>query len=142
VGVHECSDADYTDFYARVEKAARRFDTLRQKKAWMCIDKKDSEGNEVNQKLFGSDENTPNRRLEIIYKPCVPRVMEWHQNQTDYENKCLVERNDPTAYDKKLKEIKKWIGNPDLLLAYNLEELNLKAYGPESIHRETKVMNY
>ena len=142
MGVHPCSEEDYGKFYPRAEKAKEKFEDLRKKKAWMCIDERDEEGVLVNQNLFGSDENGPNRRLEIIYKPCVPTVMEWHQNDTDYATKCLVERNDPVAYEKKLEEIKKWIGTPDLLLAYNLEELDLKYHGLDSINRETTVLNY
>ena len=68
--------------------------------------------------------------------------MEWFNNNTDYKTNCLVERSDKTSYDKKLNEIKTWIGTPDLIFAYNLEEIDFKFHGWESIHRETHIINY
>lgn len=92
--------------------------------------------------MFGTDEEVPNRRIEIIYKPCIPDVMEWFHNKTDYDTKCLVERSDVGSYKRKLEEIKEWIGMPDLIFAVNREGSDLSNYGRKSISMETHIFNY
>jgi hypothetical protein len=37
-----------------------------------CLNDTDTEGRKINKKLFGPDDGKPHRRIDLIYKPCMP----------------------------------------------------------------------
>jgi len=75
VGVHTCNESDYAEFYSPSQKSRPRFEMMKNDGAFVCMNDYDHDGKLVNKKLFGPDENLPHRRIELIFKPCVPEIM-------------------------------------------------------------------
>ena len=139
VGVHVCNETDYANFYGPFKP---RFEMMRSQDAWMCMDQYDKAGKKVNTTLFGQDENTEHRRYEVIYKPCTPRPMNPYDLDYEYFTNCFTRNDTAEGYQQKLNEIKEWIGQPELILAYNEEQVDFYYYGQKSINRVTAVLNY
>ena len=141
VGVHECDDADYAKFYKPSESASSRIASLKFDRALMCLNKKDNNGVDANPNLYGSDENYPHRRIELMYRPCVPVTMD-SDNMHLHEDACLVSGQSEPELAKQLADTKKWISQPDLNIVYNHETVQMDKYGADSIKTEARVMNY
>ena len=90
----------------------------------MCMDEVDKNGKVINWKLYGTYENGPHRHLEIVYKPCVPRSINF-QNET----RCVMEdETNSTALAQRLSYTKAWLQNPELILVYNEQTPELQHY--------------
>ena len=77
-----------------------------------CIDKVDTTGHKVNLRLFGTDENAPHRRMELMFLPCKPiRKTKKNRHRKDL---CLAKNP-----KQKLREIKKYLNAPDMEIIYN-----------------------
>ena len=94
------------------------------------------------ERNFGPYESVPNRRIEIMFNPCTPKVMTKDEPPENYNDKCLVRNATKAAYDEKLQEIKDWIGKPNLIFVYNKESLDLRKFNDASIHHSTSILNY
>ena len=79
----------------------------------MCLNAYDKNNLPVNTNLYGADENYPHRRIEIMYRPCKPRIWD---NEHSYlvEDECFISDDDQATKLDKLRLIKEWIGQPDL----------------------------
>ena len=47
----------------------KKITALKESNNMNYIDKKDVNGKDVNTNLFGPDENTPHRRMELMFRP-------------------------------------------------------------------------
>ena len=65
-----------------------------------CIDRTDKNGKPVNLKLFGPNDNTPHRRMELLFLPA----------------DCNATKENCS---EKLKRIKEHVGIPNLFMIYN-----------------------
>lgn len=67
-----------------------------------------------------------------MYRPCIPKIWD---NEESYlvENECFVSDMGNATTFEKLRKIKAWLGQPDLLLVYNVETLVMNKYGKEAI---------
>jgi hypothetical protein len=142
VGVHTCNETDYKDFYTPSKYNKDGFENLTKSDVLLCMNDTDDKGNAVNQRLYSPDENTNHRRVELIFKPCVPKVMTSDKNDTDYNSECLVRNSTRLAYSEKLNEVVDYLGTPELIFVYNHEKLDLKKFWSESIFHDVNIMNY
>jgi hypothetical protein len=55
---------------------------------------------------------------------------------------CIVNLKSPSAIKRKLKQIKKYLSEPDLVVMENVEELSPGKYGDDSIKRISKLKNF
>ena len=108
VGVHECDDADYAKFHKPSDSAAARIAELKANHALMCLNKKDNKGNDAMPNLYGPDENYPNRRIELMYRPCEPVKMDPTTRHL-HEDACFVAENNAESYERKLNETIAWL---------------------------------
>jgi hypothetical protein len=58
----------------------------------------------------------PSRFLEISLRPCDPIV---RTSATPRNAKCVIEDNSKASYDRKLAEIKEYVGAPNLHVLMN-----------------------
>jgi len=107
----------------------------------MCLNKKDNNGRDATPNLFGVDENYPHRRIELMYRPCMPITMD-SDNKHLNQDACFVSGQSETELAEKLEDTKKWISQPDLNIVYNHETVQMDKYGKDSIKTESRVMNY
>jgi len=54
------------------DSARKKFQHFNQTKGLNCLDKVDSEGKQINRKLYGSSDSMASRHLAIVLRPCVP----------------------------------------------------------------------
>ena len=45
---------------------------MKKEKSFLCLDEKDLKGQNIDLRIYGSDEMSPHIRLDIVYKPCTP----------------------------------------------------------------------
>jgi hypothetical protein len=57
-----------------------------------CLTGNDVEGNKIPIELYGPDETTPHRRLEFLFRPCIPK-----QKSQDDDGVCTANLNDPES---------------------------------------------
>jgi hypothetical protein len=57
--------------------------------------------------------------------------------------KCLIDESVSNAYDKKLKDVLDYVGNPNLILVYNHMKVNKPDFSALGrISKESVIMNY
>jgi hypothetical protein len=59
-----------------------------------CLDDTDTKGMTINKKLFGPDDGKPHRRIDLIYKPCMPPTIT-DANRKDIGTGCIYDISDP-----------------------------------------------
>ena len=70
---HICNDKDWSKFHNPSFKSRSTFQKLKESDVMYCPNKLDREGKLFNDvKLFGPDDTSINRHLEIVFKPCTP----------------------------------------------------------------------
>ena len=79
-----CSEMDWLKFYEPMKGS--KFNELKEKKQMFCMNEVDLDGKLLNLNLFGNNVNEPNRHIEIIYRPCKPRGMNFAN-----ETSCTME---------------------------------------------------
>jgi len=68
--VHKCTTEEWDRFYEPANSSAFSFGVMKERREMLCIDKMDRKTNEtINMKLFGPDDNSPHRRVEIMFMP-------------------------------------------------------------------------
>jgi hypothetical protein len=101
-----------------------------------CLTGNDFEGNEIPIEIYGPDETTPHKRLEFLFRPCVPK-----QKTRFSDGVCEADLNDPNSMLKKLNESREYLGNPDLVILHNNERFRADIFGEGAIVRESVVFN-
>jgi hypothetical protein len=69
-GVHKCTPQEWEKFFAPKQTQKNKFEMLKRLGAMMCMDKKDNNDQPIDMNLFGRDQNSPHRRIELILQPC------------------------------------------------------------------------
>lgn len=88
------------------------------------MDNLDTDGLEINFNLFGRDEISTHRRMDIIYKPCQPKQLTPY-NKHLKDTECIVDLKSPKALKRKLEETIDFLGEPDIMLWYNQQRPDL-----------------
>jgi hypothetical protein len=68
-------------------------DELKLKDSLFCLNEKDIKGKPINYNLFGRDEVSKHRRLDIIFKPCMPKQLTKENGHLE-KVECLVDLKD------------------------------------------------
>ena len=81
--VHICNEEDWSKFHRPAYKSLSTFTKLKQRNVLYCFNKLDKDGKPfADVKLFGPDDTSINRHIEIILKPCIPGVKKCSNEQT------------------------------------------------------------
>ena len=88
---------------------------MRENRAAYCFNTTNRQGS-IDYEIYGKSEMEPSRFVEISLRPCVPEV---RSIATHPNAKCIIEDNSQESYDKKMKEIKEYIGQPNLHVLMN-----------------------
>ena len=78
---------DWSLFYEPNVKNVERVADMKAVGFMNCITGFDLHGNKMNLEIFGPDETTKHKRLEFLYRPCIPSL--------DPNNPCYGDPNDP-----------------------------------------------
>jgi hypothetical protein len=62
-------------FYPVAKDQAPIINRLKKSKTFWCLNERDTEGKPLNTSLFGKNDITAHRRLDIIFTPCVPQQL-------------------------------------------------------------------
>lgn len=66
IGVHKCTDDDMLKFYPPGKKSRKKIEAMKEKQGFNCLDSVDEKGEQINMRLFGSNDAMDNRSLGII----------------------------------------------------------------------------
>ena len=72
LGFQKCTDADWEKFYDPSRKSETLFNHMKENNYMNCLTGLDKEGNKVDMEIYGPDEISPHKRLELFYRPCIP----------------------------------------------------------------------
>jgi len=111
----KCSEKDWDKFYPASNKNAERIAKIKKSSVMNCITGKAKNGKDVDLKIYGPDETTAHKRIEFLFRPCIPKQL----TAANKGDTCVVDLKSQTAMDKKLADTKKYIGNPDFVIMYN-----------------------
>jgi len=118
--IHKCNDADYAEFYApsyNVEQNMKQFNAL--KPYLFCVNDTDVDGNALeNNTFFGPNDGSFNKRIDIKYKPCTPKMLT-DENRHEENRTCLADLNDKDSVRARLEKSIKYLGEPEFKLVYN-----------------------
>ena len=97
-------------------------------------------GDDVDLKLYGRDEVSPHRRLDLVLMPCNPKnSTEWNKNPDEKE--CLADLTNSTTAREKLKATIEYLKEPDLVFFINSQRPDFNNFGEDSIIKETVGFN-
>ena len=65
------------------------------------MDERDKDGNHVNLNLYGDDDTSPHRRLDLIFKPC-KGIQLTQENKDRVNDECIYDLTSPAAVRRKL----------------------------------------
>ena len=91
---------------------------LKKEESLFCLDDVDVTGKKVDIKIYGSDEVSAHRRLDIIFKPCTPQQLN-ASNAKDQKTKCIVDLKNKKALADKLRDTIDYVGEPELIMFQN-----------------------
>ena len=72
VGIHKCTDHDKAQFYPAAKNAAKTVKNYFDSNSLYCFDDLDLEGDPWNKNLFGPNDDTAYRMINVLYQPCIP----------------------------------------------------------------------
>jgi hypothetical protein len=74
--IRKCTPLDFEQFYEPTRSASNKFESMRTNNQTWCFDTIDSQGNDIDLRIYGSGETEPHRRLDLSFMPCEPVVSE------------------------------------------------------------------
>ena len=104
-GVHICNDEEWSQFFAPTNSSAKLFKSLKQDNEMLCINKTDTKNQTVNMNLYGPNENSAHRMIELVFLP----------------SHC---KQDEDCVNSDLDLIKEKIGPPNFLMIKNHQRVD------------------
>ena len=71
VGVHKCNATDFINLKKPTQGSEYMIERMKNDSSLFCFDELDINGNAINSSLYGRDDNSEHRRIELIYMPCL-----------------------------------------------------------------------
>ena len=69
----KCTESDWDKFYLPSKKNEERVQDMKEKGYMHCLTGKTLAGVDADLNIYGPDETTPHKRLEFLYRPCIPK---------------------------------------------------------------------
>jgi hypothetical protein len=57
------------------KSSANKVEKIKATNSFLCLDEHDTQGKPVNLRLFGKDDSSPHRKLELLAIPCIPKQL-------------------------------------------------------------------
>ena len=141
--MHKCTKSDWAKFYKPATKYKSRFNDLKKRHVMYCPNDKDTKGIVVDKNLYGPDDSGEHLHIELDLQPCKP-IQLTRRNRHLRGRKCIVDlKNKRTAkswYQNKLKAVKKYLGEPAFVMAFNTEHKHLARYDDDSVLKSAHVI--
>jgi len=112
----------------------------RAKKAFMCINSHDKDGQKMKRILFGQ-EGGAFREPDISFIPCIPKQLT-PENQHLADTECIADYNDPKSpysLEARLQKSKDYLGRPIINVLANSQRFDLQEYGDKKIVSESTM---
>ena len=71
VGVHKCTNSEYQNLYEPHFLFKNKLEEYEANNSLMCMDDFDLNGNPLNRKFYGRNDDVSFRRIEILVMPCL-----------------------------------------------------------------------
>ena len=96
------------------------------------MDETDVSGRPIRKGLFGSTEAQAHRRIDFVFRPCIPKHKMGHM-YSPKDTECLADLNNPRSVEARLKASLEYVGEPDLVILSNMSVVNVLDYNDEIV---------
>ena len=84
VGVHKCTNSEYQNLYEPHFLFKNKLEEYEANNSLMCMDDFDLNGNPLNRKLYGRNDDVSFRRIEILVMPCLSYRLLVEKNYSEF----------------------------------------------------------